>query len=90
MRKGCQTSEILQHQTIELSAYEYASASRQGKNDPRSNSEIIRKASLVSKWEAFALVSTGQIAVFWRLGGAIPTQQSHGSGAVAPLDLKGR
>lgn len=60
-------------------------SSRQGKNDPNGDSEIIRVASLVSKsgGPVIALTSLGQMAAVQGPQGVIPAWQSHGCGTDA-------
>lgn len=54
-------SRILQDEFIELLALKVFYSSKQGKNDLKGNSELIRAASLVSDRKATDSLSAGQI-----------------------------
>ena len=62
MKEGCQSSWILQDETIELFGEIMCCSSRREKSDPKGDSEIIRAASLVSVKKTIALLLPGQTA----------------------------
>lgn len=59
MKEGCQTSKILQDWTTELLGYKCAPFCKQGKNDPKGDTEITTAAFSISKGAPIASVSVG-------------------------------